>query len=128
MLPGLKRRGVVESWREHTPGSIVVKLAPTTALFTAPKRRRGGEQEKFTSSGSALAGLERDTLTLLRQLALMNLDALGVTNDEPFVRKEMERTYSILVAAIPASERSDRTLRQAVENAIDDAAGGERVL
>ena len=40
MLPSLRRRGVVESWREHTPGSIIVKLAPMRALLLASKRRR----------------------------------------------------------------------------------------
>jgi DNA-nicking Smr family endonuclease len=38
MLPSLRRRGVVESWREHNAGSIVVKLAPINALLHVSKR------------------------------------------------------------------------------------------
>src|SRR5690349_20294545 len=81
MMPGLRRRGVVESWREHSPGSIVVKLAPTTALFTAPKRRRGNDDDKAPHDGTSLTGLNRDTMLLIRQLALINLDTLGVDPD-----------------------------------------------
>ena len=124
MMPGLRRRGVVESWREHSPGSIVVKLAPTTALFTAPKRRRGNDEETASRKDTSLTGLNHDTVLLLRQLALMNLDTLGVDPGEDFVRTEMERSYSILVKAIPEAERTETTLMQAVKNAIEDASGG----
>ena len=127
MMPGLRRRGVVESWREHSPGSIVVKLAPTTALFTAPKRRRGNDEDKMPGKGTSLTGLNPDTILLLRQLALTNLDALGVDPDEAFVRSEMERSYSILVKAIPEVDRTEPALIQAVKNAIEDASGGGRL-
>ena len=124
MMPGLRRRGVVESWREHSPGSIVVKLAPTTALFTAPKRRRGNDEEQAPRKVTSLTGLNRDTMLLLRQLAFINLETLGVDPDEDFVRNEMERSYSILVKAIPEVDRTETTLMQAVKNAIEDASGG----
>jgi hypothetical protein len=39
MMPRFKKRGIVESWKEHSPGSIVVKLAPTSSLFSAASRR-----------------------------------------------------------------------------------------
>src|SRR5437763_475330 len=32
LLPQLRRRGVVSDWREHSPGSFVVKLAPINSL------------------------------------------------------------------------------------------------
>jgi hypothetical protein len=118
MMPSLRKRGIVESWREHSPGSIVVQLAPSSALFAAAKRRRGGEVN-VASSGS-ITGLDRETMTLLRQLALSNLDALGVDNDEAFVRAEMERAYSILTNAIAEKERSEDSLRLAIRNAIDE--------
>ena len=124
MMPGLRRRGVVESWREHSPGSIVVKLAPTTALFTAPKRRRGNDESKAATNMTSLSGLGSDTMLLLRQLALVNLDALGVEPDENFVRTEMGRSYSILVKAIPAADLTEEVLTKAIRNAIDDASGG----
>ena len=127
MMPGLRRRGVVESWREHSPGSIVVKLAPTTALFTAPKRRRDNDADKTGREGASLSGLNQNTVLLLRQLALINLDALGVDPDEEFVRGEMDRSYSILVKAIPEADRTEAALMEAVKNAIEDASGGSTV-
>jgi hypothetical protein len=123
MMPGLRRRGVVESWREHSPGSIVVKLAPTTSLFTAPRRRRGNDDDAPSRKGASFTGLNRDTMLLLRQLALINLDTLGVEPDDEFVRNEMERSYSILVKAIPELDRTEETLMQAVKMAIEDASG-----
>jgi hypothetical protein len=124
MMPGLRRRGVVESWREHSPGSIVVKLAPTTALFTAPKRRRDNEQDAGSASVMSLSGLSQETILMLKQLALINLDALGVDPSQEFLRNEMERSYSILVKAIPETDRTEESLKRALSNAIDDASGG----
>ena len=40
LLPSLRRRNVVSSFAEHTPGSFSVTLAPVRSLFDAPKRRR----------------------------------------------------------------------------------------
>ena len=77
--------------------------------------------------GTSLTGLNPDTILLLRQLALTNLDALGVDPDEAFVRSEMERSYSILVKAIPEVDRTEPALIQAVKNAIEDASGGGRL-
>lgn len=122
MMPGLRRQGVVESWREHSPGSIVVRLAPTTSLFTAPKRRRGNDESTPARDSRTLTGLGSDILLQLRQLAIINLDTLGVDANEGFVRAEMERSYSILVKAIPAGERNEETLARAIRNAIDDAS------
>ena len=122
MLPSLRRRGIVESWREHSPGSIVVKLAPTSALFSAAKRRRDTPSSNKSHGAAAIAGLESETTSMLRQLALVNLDALGVESDEPFVRAEMERIFSILSSAIPEGERSEAALKASMRNAIEEAS------
>src|SRR5689334_4813109 len=39
-LPLLHRRGIVSEWREHSPGSLVVRLQPISALLDAPRRKR----------------------------------------------------------------------------------------
>ena len=126
MMPSLRRRGIVESWREHSPGSIVVKLAPTSALFSAPRRRRDASQKKDLTQGAPISGLERETAVLLRQLALANLDALGVESDEPFVRAEMDRVFSILSSAIPAAERTEAALRASLRKAIEEVSDNGR--
>jgi hypothetical protein len=126
MMPALRRRGIVESWREHSPGSIVVRLAPTSALFSAPRRRRDASQKKDLTQGAPISGLERETAVLLRQLALANLDALGVESDEPFVRAEMDRVFSILSSAIPAAERTEAALKASLRKAIEEVSDNGR--
>ena len=119
MMPALRRRGIVESWREHSPGSLIVKLAPTSALFSAPKRRRGTERTE-TQVEAPLAGLEAGTVSMLKQLALRNLDALGVNHDTEFVQQEMQRIFSMLTNALPAGARSEESLRKSISNALEE--------
>lgn len=121
MMPGLRKRGIVESWREHSPGSIVVKLAPTSALFSAAKRRRNTGPAATAPDEGDLAGLEHETVLMLRQLALRNLDALGVDHAEPFVRQEMSTIFSALAAAIPPTERREEALRMSLRNALEES-------
>jgi hypothetical protein len=120
MMPGLRRRGIVESWREHSPGSLIVKLAPTSALFAAPKRRRGTIPEAAKTEDTSLSGLEPETTAMLRQLALRNLDNLGVNHEAEFVGREMQRIFSTLTAAIPNGERSEERLRSSIRNALEE--------
>ncbi|MEO5589981.1 MAG: Smr/MutS family protein [Gemmatimonadaceae bacterium] len=121
MLPSLRRRGIVESWREHSPGSLVVKLASTSALFMAAKRRRDAGGTVAPPTGS-LVGLEPPTVAAIRQLALHMLDSLGIEHTEPFVEKEMSRIFSTLVAALPPDGDREQTLRAAVSSALKDAS------
>jgi hypothetical protein len=121
MMPALRRRGIVESWREHSPGSIVVKLASVNALLSAPRRRRDqpmpGERPREVQS---LAGLERETLRLLEDLASHNLRSLGVEDPMDFLQNEMARTFSALINALPAHEKTEENLRAAMRNALDE--------
>ena len=119
MMPALRRRGIVESWREHSPGSLIVKLAPTSALFSAPKRRRGTERTE-SQVEAPLAGLEAGTVSMLKQLALRNLDTLGVNHDTEFVQQEMQRIFSMLTNALPAGARSEESLRKSISNALEE--------
>jgi len=120
MMPALRRRGIVESWREHSPGSLIVKLAPTSALFSAPKRRRGTESRLENQAETPLAGLEESTMSMLRQLALRNLDTLGVNHEAEFVLKEMQLIFSMLTSALPAGTRSEESLRKSINNALEE--------
>jgi hypothetical protein len=121
MMPGLRKRGIVESWREHSPGSIVVKLAPTSALFAAAKRRRDVRPSPAARDERDLIGLEHETLLMLRQLALRNLDALGVEHEESFVQQEMTTIFSALARAIPAGDRREEALRISLRNALEES-------
>jgi hypothetical protein len=121
MMPGLRRRGIVESWREHSPGSLIVKLAPTSSLFSAPKRRRGREKTEDPRSETALEGLRDTTSEMLRQLALRNLDALGVDHEPAFVQQETQQIFSTLTNALPSSERNEESLQNSIRNALEEA-------
>ena len=120
MMPSLRKRGIVESWREHSPGSIVVKLAPTSSLFSAARRRRDSSPAKKPHSDPSISGLESETISMLRQLALVNLEALSVESTDSFVSAEMVRIFSILSSAIPEAARSEAALRSSIRNAIEE--------
>ena len=121
MLPALRRRGVVESWKEHTPGSIIVKLAPMSALLLASRRRRdGSDVMPKEQSPESLAGLNASTLRLLRQLAVQNLELLGVSDSRPYVEQEMIRTFSTLAASVPQGEGMEDRLRGAIAATINE--------
>ena len=123
MLPTLKRRGVVENWREHTPGSFVIQLAPMTALLEAPRRRRGNAPAEKAVESVELAGLKPETLVLLRQIASQNLMTLGVTESQLFLDEERLRTFSKLIRALPTDGDREAGLQQAISRMISE--GGD---
>lgn len=124
MLPSLRRAGVVESWKEHSPGSVVVQLAPMSSLLDAPRRRRANASQGSTPVDSAgLEGLQPETIQLLRQLAAQNLEALGVAHSSLFAEREIMRTFSALMSAIPESGDREKGLRDAIIKGIDEATG-----
>ena len=123
MLPSLRRRGIVDSWKEHSPGSIVVQIAPMSALLEAPRRRRNnGTKDSGLSGAPGLEGLQPATIDLLRQLALQNLDLLGITDNEAFLKKEMQRTFSAMMAGIPETGDREKGLCDAIMKAIEEVS------
>ncbi|MGH9419890.1 MAG: Smr/MutS family protein, partial [Thermoanaerobaculia bacterium] len=63
MLPGLRRRGIVESWKEHNQGAIAVKLAPLSKLLSQTKRRRDSSNSMpVEHDPQSLSALRGDTL------------------------------------------------------------------
>jgi Smr domain len=124
MMPSLRRRGIVASWKEHSPGSIVVKLATVNALISAPKRRRGNDAPNGKPRlETVLAGLEPETVRLLRELAEQNLSSLGIADTEAFLAKEMTHTFSTLIDSLPATPDREAALRGTIRNAIDESSG-----
>lgn len=122
MLPSLRRRGIVDSWKEHSPGSIVVQIAPMSALLEAPRRRRNSGAIDLASAASGLEGLQPATINLLRQLARQNLELLGVTDSEAFLKKEMQRTFSTMMAGIPETGDREKGLCEAIARAIEEVS------
>jgi hypothetical protein len=126
LMPSLRRRGVVTSWREQTPGSIVVTLAPVTTLLGAPKRNREREYdsgETVIATPESLAALEPDTLAQLRRLAVLSIQSLGIDNPAPFVEEEMQRMFATLTITLPVSTDREGTLQRAIKSAIEELEG-----
>ena len=119
LLPLLRRRGVVSEWREHTPGSVVVKLGTISSLLEAPRRRRERGSKMTVSSPEALRALESSTLSLLRTLAIRSLESLGVRTPEKFVEAEMLSKFDSLAAGITPGADGEAKLRNAIASAIE---------
>ena len=114
----LRRKGVVESFLEHTAGSFVVKVAPMSAMHAATNRAPEQPPVAVPISPPTLEALDRDTRTLLRALAERSLDAVGVRERDPFVEGEMLRLFGVLAARAGTGADRDRQLRIAIEREI----------
>ena len=121
MLPSLRRRGIVESWREHNPGALIVNLAPVNALLGAGRRRRDSGEPDKRSHPDTLKGLELETYDLLRQLALARLDSLAIAATDQFIEAEMMRVFSTLLRSVPDDADRESALRSAIGAALEDA-------
>lgn len=119
LLPLLRRRGVITEWREHTPGSFVVKLAPITDLLDAPRRKRDREQVSSAIDPVQLTALDASTLRLLRRLAARSLELLGVRDIEKFVEAEMVSKFNSLAGGIPDGVDGEIRLRDAIASALE---------
>jgi len=120
LLPSLRRRGIVGEWREHSPGSLVVKLEPISALLNAPRRRRDRPSEQHQAADPrSLTALDKSTLQMLRTLAVRSLEILGIHDPEKFVEGEMMSKFDSLAASIPPGEGSEERLRKAIAAALE---------
>jgi len=123
LMPSLRRRGVVKSWREQTPGSIVVTLASLNTLLTAPKRNREKDRdtgENEIATPESLAALDPETLMQLKLLAVRTIESLGVDDVSPYVAAEMQRIFATLTMTLPVSTDREGALRRAVATALEE--------
>jgi hypothetical protein len=119
LLPALRRRGVVIEWREHTPGSFVVKLGSISSLLDAPKRKRDRALVAKPADPRSLAELESSTLSLLRRLAVRSLESLGARQPEKFVDAEMLSKFNSLAGGVAPGVEGEARLREAISTALE---------
>jgi hypothetical protein len=119
LLPALRRRGIVIEWREHTPGSFVVKLGSISSLLDAPKRKRDRALVAKPADPRSLAELESSTLLLLRRLAVRSLESLGVRQPEKFVDAEMLSKFNSLAGGVAPGVEGEARLREAISTALE---------
>lgn len=110
---------MVSEWREHSPGSYVVKLASISTLLDAPRRKRDRAEVATTVDPQSLVGLERATLSLLRLLAIRSLEALGVRDAEKFVEAEMLSKFNSLAGGVIPGVEGEVRLRAAISAALE---------
>jgi hypothetical protein len=119
LMHSLRRRGIVTEWKEHSPGSVVVKLGSIKALLEAPRRRRHRGESMVSPPPQALQNLEPATIELLRRLAIRSLESLGVRDPRAFVEEEMLAKFNSLAASIRAGADGEVRLRAAINAALD---------
>jgi hypothetical protein len=120
VLHELKRKGVIEGFAEHTPGSFVVTLATMKAMLDAPGRRREQTPPPKPAAPPTLDALADETRQALRALAERSLDALGVRDRMPFLDGEMLRLFGSLASTVPEGPDRERRLRTAIRAAMSE--------
>ena len=115
----LRRKGVIASVTEHTPGSFVVLPAPLSALREAARRRRDPVTVP-AADPVALRALEPATRRLLRQVAQRALEVLGAHDPEPFVEREMMEQFSRVALVVPDGPDREVRLRAALRTVLQD--------
>ncbi|MGH7665663.1 MAG: Smr/MutS family protein [Gemmatimonadaceae bacterium] len=119
-LAALRRRGVVATVAEHTPGSFVVTLASMRALSDAPRRKRERGNPPAAELRT-LGGLQPATVRLLRDLAEHSLAALGVRDTARHIESEMLRQFDLIMPGVSGTSRNkEQQLCRAIERAIEE--------
>ena len=123
LLPLLRRRGVVSEWKEHSPGSFVIKLGSITSLLDAPRRKRDEKANRIVANPKSLEGLESSTLLLLRRLAIRSLESLGIREPAAFIEAEMLSKFNSLAGGVTPGSEGESRLRDAITAALDHLDG-----
>jgi hypothetical protein len=104
----LKRLNVVVEVREHGPGAVVVTVASLRALVDAPRLRTGRKSPMPVADPAELAALPAEARALLRELATLTIQRLGVLDpNDDMLSDEMRAQFaalapSVVTAADPA--------------------------
>jgi hypothetical protein len=114
----LRRKGVVEAFAEHTPGSFIVTVAPLSAAVDAAHRRAEHEAASEAAPAPTLVALDVEIRRELRILAERSLDTLGVRERGPFVESEMLRLFGVLAPKVGSAAERESQLRLAIRRAM----------
>jgi hypothetical protein len=129
LLHVLRRQGVVKSWREHSAGALVVEPNSMTELLSAPRRHRDAKRAKGKPPASVqpisgFEGINSVTQGLLRQLAELSLQDLGIRETDDVVGAEMARQFSQLVRGLPDGGDRESSLQAVIIRAIEELNAG----
>jgi len=121
-LFSLRRRGVVRSWRENSPGSVVIELSPVSALFEQLPRKRE-PRAATVSDPESLRALSPESRVLLRRLAIRSLESLGLRDAAKYVEAEMIKQFAVLSTSLPQKGDRDAALVAAIRCALEELDG-----
>jgi hypothetical protein len=116
----LRRKGVVQDFAEHTPGSFVVTVAPVRHVHDAGSSRGVAAPPPPPPAPPTLSALDTSTREQLRALAERSLDALGIRERGPFVENEMLRLFGELAARAGSGSDREARLRAAIARALEE--------
>jgi hypothetical protein len=109
----LKRLNVVVSLREHGPGAVVITVASLRALVSAPRLRTGRKAPAPVADPGELTALPDDLRALLRELAQLTIQRLGVRDpNQEMVADEMRSQFAALAAGVAGSNDPELALRR----------------
>ena len=112
----LKRLNVVVSLREHGPGAVVITVATLRALVSAPRLRTGRKAPPSLADPEELSALPDDLRALLREIAMLTIQRLGVREpNAAMIVDEMRSQFSSLASGVAGSEHPDQALRRVAE-------------
>ena len=117
----LKRMNVVQEIREHGPGAVIVSVAPLSALVDAPRLRTGRKTTTPIADPGELIVLPDDVRTLLRQLAVLTIQRLGVVSpNDDMVSDEMRSQFASLSPCAVNEDDPISALRQVCERLLQE--------
>lgn len=117
----LRRLNVVLEVREHGPGALVVTVAPLRALVDAPRLRTGRKTPTPVADPGELAALPDDVRRLLRELAEISIQRLGVREPTPaMLLDEMRTQFGALAPSVVGAADPDDALRTVATRLLHD--------
>jgi Smr domain len=97
----LKRLNVVTGVREHGPGALVISLASLRELVAAPRLRTGRKTTTPPADPTELAALPAELRALLRDVATLAIQRLGVAEpSEAMIAGEMRAQFATLAPSV----------------------------
>jgi hypothetical protein len=117
----LRRLNVVLEVREHGPGALVVTVAPLRALVDAPRLRTGRKTPTPVADPGELAALPDDVRRLLRELADISIQRLGVREPTPaMLLDEMRTQFGALAPSVVGADDPTDALRTVATRLLHD--------
>ena len=117
----LKRLNVVVAVQEHGPGAFVVTVAKLRALVDAPRLRTGRAPPVPVPDPGELAALPPETRDLLRQLADITIQRLGVLHpSDLMIADEMRAQFGALAPSVVTAADPIAALQQVATRLLQD--------